>query len=77
MLRAVALSKDKGLGIAESQLKVFQPFFLTVDLPYSAIRGEEFPVNVAIYNYLDQAQNVVVQIQPADWFDLLDPAKKT
>ncbi len=77
MLRAVAISKTKGLGIAESQLKVFQPFFLTVDLPYSAIRGEEFPVSVAVYNYLDQPQSVVVQIQPDSWFDLLDDSQKT
>ncbi|MBP1706570.1 MAG: hypothetical protein H6Q39_294 [Chloroflexi bacterium] len=77
MLRAVALSKTKGLGVAENQLKVFQPFFLSVDLPYSAIRGEEFPVKIAIYNYLNQPQNVQVQIEPAAWFDLLDSASKT
>jgi CD109 antigen len=77
MLRAVAISKTKGLGIAENQLTVFQPFFLSVDLPYSAIRGEEFPVKVAIYNYLDQPQSVLVQIQPSDWFDLLDDSGKT
>ncbi len=77
MLRAVAMSKTTGLGIAESQLKVFQPFFLTVDLPYSAVRGEEFPVRVAIYNYLDRPQTVQVQIDPADWFDLLDDAQKS
>jgi len=41
VLRAVALSKEKGLGIAEAQLTVFQPFFLSIDLPYSAVRGEE------------------------------------
>ena len=39
ILRAVGLSKEHGLGIGESQLRVFQPFFLTVDLPFSAIRG--------------------------------------
>lgn len=77
MLRAVAISKTNGLGIAENQLRVFQPFFLTVDLPYSAIRGEEFPVSVAIYNYLDQPQSVVVQIEPDSWFDLLDSSEKT
>jgi CD109 antigen len=77
MLRAVALSKNNGLGIAESQLTVFQPFFLTVDLPYSAIRSEEFPVKVAIYNYLDQQQNIQVQIEAADWFQLLDIPEKT
>jgi CD109 antigen len=77
MLRAVALSKENGLGVAESQLIAFQPFFLSADLPYSAIRGEVFPVKVAIYNYLDQPQNVVVQIDNADWFDLLDQSQKT
>ncbi len=74
MLRAVAMSKSKGLGISENQLTVFQPFFLTVDLPYSAIRGEEFPVSVAIYNYLDQTQDVQVDIQTDHWFELLSPA---
>ena len=77
MLRAVAVSKDKGLGVAEDSLKVFQPFFLTIDLPYSAIRGEEFPVSVAVYNYLDTAQSVQVDIEKAVWFDLLDNASKT
>jgi CD109 antigen len=77
MLRAIAISRDKGLGIAEDQLVAFQPFFLTADLPYSAIRGEEFPVSVAIYNYLDKSQDVVVQIDEADWFDLLDDSQKT
>jgi CD109 antigen len=76
MLRAVALSREKGLGVAEAQLVAFQPFFVTVDLPYSAIRGEEFPVSVAVYNYLDSSQSVVVQIQEDDWFELLDDSEK-
>ncbi len=77
MLRAVALSKEHGLGVAEAELTVFQPFFLTVDLPYSAIRGEEFPVRVAIYNYLDEPQNVRIEIEESDWFDLLDEPVKS
>ncbi len=77
MLRAVAISKENGLGIAEDELRVFQPFFVKVDLPYSAIRGEEFPVSIAIYNYLDEPQEVQVEIEEADWFELLDDSKKT
>ena len=77
MLRALAISKDKGIGIAEDELRAFQPFFLKVDLPYSAIRGEEFPVKVAIYNYLDQPQSILVEVEEADWFDLLDDPDKT
>ena len=47
-LRAVALSPERGLGVSEAALRVFQPFFLQADLPYSVIRGEEFPVKVAL-----------------------------
>ncbi len=75
-LRAVGISKDKGLGVAEDQLRVFQPFFLKVDLPYSCIRGEEFPVQVALYNYLEDPQEIYVEIEEADWFELRDDATK-
>ncbi|MCJ7769467.1 MAG: hypothetical protein MUO92_03200, partial [Dehalococcoidales bacterium] len=77
MLHAVAISKDTGLGMAEDALVAFQPFFLKVDLPYSAIRGEEFPVKVAVYNYLEQPQEVLVEIEEEGWFELLDENAKT
>ncbi|MBI4321253.1 MAG: alpha-2-macroglobulin [Chloroflexi bacterium] len=76
MLRAVALSKENGLGIAEAQLKVFQPFFFQVDLPYSAVRNEEFPVKIALYNYTNARQEFFVDIEKAAWFDLLDQGTK-
>ncbi len=77
MLRAVAISEDNGLGIGEAQLVTFQPFFLKIDLPYSSIRGEEFPVKVAVYNYLDETQEVFVTIEDADWFELRDDSVKS
>jgi CD109 antigen len=77
MLRAVAISKDKGLGVAETSLKAFQPFFLKLDLTYSAIRGEEFPVKVAVYNYLDESQDVVVTLDKAGWFDVVGATEQT
>ena len=76
VLRAVALSKEHGLGIAESELRVFQPFFLQVDLPYSAIRGEELPVKVALYNYLDSTQQIYVELESSEGFELLDDRAK-
>ncbi len=88
-LRGVALSKEHGLGIGEAELRVFQPFFLQVDLPFSAIRGEEFPVKIALYNYLDSPQEIFVEIEapasPTDTsdtsntggYDLLDEPLKT
>jgi CD109 antigen len=75
-LRAVAVSPDKGLGISESSLRVFQPFFLQADLPYSSIRGEEFPVKIALYNYLDSEQKIQVDLESGEWFDLLDDSSQ-
>ena len=77
MLRAVSLSKEHGLGVAEAEMRVFQPFFVSVDLPYSAVRGEEFPVKVALYNYLDAEQTFFVELADSDDYALLDSAEKS
>ena len=77
MLRAVAMSQEHGLGVAEAGLTVFQPFFLQVDLPYSAVRGEELPVKVALYNYLDLTQEFFVELADSHRFELLDDGAKT
>jgi CD109 antigen len=63
--------------MVEDELRVFQPFFFSIDLPYAVTRDEEFPVRVSIYNYLEDAQTVYVEIVPEPWFDLLDSATKT
>ena len=75
-LRAVGISPEHGLGVGEADLRVFQPFFLQMDLPYSAIRGEEFPVKVALYNYLDTAQEFLVELDESPDSQLLDEAQK-
>ena len=42
-----------GLGISNAAtIKIFQPFFVQMTLPYSVIRGEEIPVIVTVFNYL-------------------------
>ena len=72
VLRGVGMSKEHGLGMGDSTLRVFQPFFLTVDLPVSAIRGEELPVKIALFNYRETSQEFFVEIEEGDWFVLLD-----
>jgi CD109 antigen len=75
-LHAVSTSQQ-GVGIAESELVVFQEFFGEPDLPYAVTRGETFPVRVQIYNYLDTPQNVQVELAAAEWFELLEASSKT
>ncbi|HUG14483.1 MAG TPA: alpha-2-macroglobulin family protein, partial [Thermomicrobiales bacterium] len=77
MFRAVALSKEHGLGIGEAELRVFQPFFAQIDLPFAAIRGEELPASVALYNYGAQAEEFLVELETGAWFDALDGLART
>lgn len=70
-LHAVSTSPE-GLGICESALLVFQEFFGEPDLPYAVTRGEQFPVRIQIFNYLDEPQLVHVELADAEWFDLLE-----
>lgn len=43
------------------QLEVFQPFFISPNLPNSVIRGEEFALEIAIFNYLKVATEVMYE----------------
>ena len=52
---AFCLSKDYSFGIApEMTLRVFRPFFVSVNLPYSVVSNEVWPVQVSVFNYLNK-----------------------
>uniref|UniRef100_G1LMD5 CD109 antigen n=1 Tax=Ailuropoda melanoleuca TaxID=9646 RepID=G1LMD5_AILME len=67
---AFVISEDLGLGLTSTpvELQAFQPFFIFLNLPYSVIRGEEFALEVTIFNYL---KDVKVIIEKNDKFDIL------
>ena len=64
-------SSAAGIGFAEAELTAFQEFFVDPSLPYEVTRGEEFPVKVDVFNYLDSAQVVTLSFGDGDWFELL------
>ncbi|KAG3289801.1 hypothetical protein H1C71_026086 [Ictidomys tridecemlineatus] len=70
---AFVISEDLGLGLttAPVELQAFQPFFIFLNLPYSVIRGEEFALEVTIFNYLKEATEVKVIIKKSDGYDIL------
>lgn len=40
------------------QLTAFKPFFVSLTLPYSVIRGEEFALTITVFNYLTNDMSV-------------------
>ncbi|XP_029028275.1 alpha-2-macroglobulin-like protein 1 [Betta splendens] len=56
----------QGFGLApREQIKVFQPFFLELTLPYSIIRGENFVLKATVFNYLSSCIMVSVTPKPS------------
>ncbi|MCE7987739.1 MAG: hypothetical protein DYG89_41780 [Caldilinea sp. CFX5] len=72
--RISVLASDQAghLGSAEVGMKVFQDFFVEPDLPRFLTVGDEVAVPVSIFNYLDEAQEINLEVAQADWFAFVE-----
>jgi CD109 antigen len=61
-----AVTLDDGLRIGSNEIRVFQPFFIKADFPYSIVRGEEVELKAVIYNYAKEMQRVLVTVEELD-----------
>jgi uncharacterized protein YfaS (alpha-2-macroglobulin family) len=75
---AMMASTPRGaLGSGTSSLKVFQDFFVDLDLPVTLTQGDRVSIPVAVYNYSGAAGDVNLQLKDDDWFSLVnDVAEK-
>ncbi len=71
-LSALGSSMTGQMGSVTSPLRVFQDFFIDIDLPVVLTQNDQVSIPIAIYNYLPGAQNVRLEITPEPWFDLKD-----
>lgn len=42
---------------------MFRPFFVSVDLPYSVIRGEVVSIPIVVFNYMDRDVSAEVTLE--------------
>jgi uncharacterized protein YfaS (alpha-2-macroglobulin family) len=68
----IASTQHGALGTSTSSLKVFQDFFIDLDLPVTLTQGDRVSIPVGIYNYSDSRGDVSLQLQEDDWFSLVD-----
>ncbi|XP_043975302.1 alpha-2-macroglobulin-like protein 1 isoform X1 [Gambusia affinis] len=62
-----------GFGVSPNTgLTAFQPFFVSLTLPYSVIRGEVFTLKATVFNYLSQCIMVKVTLAESDQFTFRD-----
>ncbi|HEY9075112.1 MAG TPA: alpha-2-macroglobulin family protein [Anaerolineaceae bacterium] len=75
-MTALASTQDGRIGSTQAPLRVFQDFFIDLDLPLSLTVGDEVAVPVGVFNYLPQAQKVRLELAKADWFTLTGESVK-
>ncbi|NXN22940.1 CD109 protein, partial [Nycticryphes semicollaris] len=70
---AFVMSANSGLGVttAPVELEAFQPFFIFLNLPYSVVRGEQFILEVNVFNYLKEEAEVTVILDMDDAFEII------
>jgi len=76
-LTALASSQDGQLGFTTRGIRVFQDFFVDIDLPVALTQGDEISIPVGVFNYLPKAQEVRLVVEQEDWFELLGEAEQT
>ena len=74
----VASTRAGALGTGTSSLKVFQDFFVDLDLPVTLTQGDRVSIPIGIYNYSGSRGEVSLKLQQGNWFSLdSDTADKT
>lgn len=74
-ISAFSIDPMTGLGLTKipRQLEVFQPFFVSLNLPYSIKRGEILSIPVAIFNYMGNDVDAEITMHNNDTdFDFID-----
>jgi uncharacterized protein YfaS (alpha-2-macroglobulin family) len=74
---SVLASNEAGeVGIAEKELRSFQPFFLELDPPKILTEGDQISLPVVLRNYTDLPQTVTAEMQPEPWMSILSAAQQ-
>lgn len=76
-MSVLASTEDGHVGIAEKELRSFQPFFIEHDPPKVLTQGDQISLPVVLRNYTDKPQTVFAEMQPESWFSSISAPKQT
>lgn len=80
IITAFAVDPFSGFGMTKTprKLEVFQPFFVSLNLPYSVKRGEIIAIPVVVFNYMDNDVDAEVTLDNiGQEFDFIDIAEES
>jgi CD109 antigen len=71
-----AVTKSGELGTGEHGLRVFQPFFVDLDLPLALTQGDEVWLPIALYNYLQEPQSIALSLESEPGLEVVGEREK-
>jgi hypothetical protein len=75
-MASMASSLGGAMGSVSTPIRVFQDFFIDIDLPVALTQNDRISIPIAVYNYLPGAQNIRLEMTEDDWFELMDDPVK-
>lgn len=74
---AKGVSRTGQLDEATGTLRVFQPFFVDINLPSLLTAGDEIAVPVIVHNHTDEAISAKIELPSKPWFEGLEELTRT
>jgi hypothetical protein len=70
-MSVIGSTEDGEIGMAETEIRSFQPFFAELDPPKVLTQGDRISQPVVLRNYLNKKQTIELNLQPEQWFKIL------
>jgi hypothetical protein len=76
-MSVIASTEGGQIGVAQKELRTFQPFFIEHDPPKVLTQGDEISLPAVLRNYSGRSQSLLTEISQEPWFTLLSAARQT
>lgn len=75
-MSVIASTESGQVGVAQKELRTFQPFFVEHDPPKVLTQGDQISLPVVLRNYSDKPQTLLTELKPEPWFSILSPEQQ-
>jgi Alpha-2-macroglobulin family/Carboxypeptidase regulatory-like domain len=75
-MSVIASTESGQVGVAQKELRTFQPFFVEHDPPKVLTEGDQISLPIVLRNYSDKQQTLLTELKPEPWFAMLSPAQQ-
>ena len=75
-ISVIASTEAGQVGVAQKELRTFQPFFIEHNPPKVLTEGDQISLPVVLRNYSDKQQTLLAELKLEAWFSMLSPPRQ-